>query len=919
MNSADLPESPSFRATTAARARRLSGFKKLDLGWVAAGLLILIAASPLFRPGLPNIADAPIHLFRTAEWVRAWQAGILVPRWAPTLAYGYGYPLFVFAPPLPYAFAGALHLSGLSLVASIKLLSIGCLAVAGCGMYLLVRSYFGSLAAVTATAAYLFAPFMLREAYIYGGNYPQLLAISLFPIVLWAFHRLMESGRTIYLLLATGLYGALMLSHNFHALIFTPLLALFVLGEALCLQPHRFWPRLGRSCLAWMLGLGWTAYFWLPALIERQWTRAQEDIYVAASPFYLRFLDLRDLVALPAPLDSTAANPDMPFTLGVVIAALAGLGVLVALMRKGRRWPALLFAGALSGAAFMMLPASEWLWTNVPLLAVAEFPWRLMGVAALGSAFLAGVGMTIWSRPPWATIVPAAGILTIILASAVALYPPRPFVAYGPDGTPSLADQARYERDTGTIGSTTLGEYLSVWVTERPYTSPLVPDLLAGRLVEKLDRSGLPAGVEAQLLSHTANLDRYAFSADEPFTARFQTFYFPGWQASIDGRPAHLDVSEPYGLIEVPIPAGQHQVTLRFGETPLRIAADLLSLLSLVAIAAIAIVRHRRFKDTGAPAQAKSTLSGTSAAILLSILGILFLGKVLVVDSTTWFRRQSPPGEVLGATHQTQIVLDDRVLFLGYDLDRDAVRAGQRVRLTLYWQALERIKGDYNVFAHLDAPPDGTTFLAADNDPPGDAQAQMDIPTTHWQPGSYVRDEHRFVIPEDMPPVVYTLQVGLYDPSTGERLGDAITLQEVRVLPAAPLGERDVPNPVKARLADRIELLGYEIEAGPPPTLTLYWRAKEGVEHDYSVFVHILDENGNLADQRDGPPLGGMYVTSDWLPGQIVADRRELPHLPEGGQILVGLYDLESMQRLPAYDEEGGRLLDDAIPLPIGP
>jgi len=232
---------------------------------------------------------------------------------------------------------------------------------------------------------------------------------------------------------------------------------------------------------------------------------------------------------------------------------------------------------------------------------------------------------------------------------------------------------------------------------------------------------------------------------------------------------------------------------------------------------------------------------------------------VLLADPhTSWFRRQSPPGQVLGISHPAGVNLEDQVLFLGYDLDREVVRAGQPVRLTLYWQALRPVEGDYNVFAHLDAPPYGTTLLAADSDPPGDAQAQIDIPTTRWQTDSYVRDEHRFTIPADLPPVVYALCVGLYDPVTGEGLGDAIELQPLRVLPARPLSPRQVPNRVEYWLGDRIELLGYEIEAGPPPTLTLYWQAEEPPEQDYVVFVHILDRGGEKVAQQDGPPMEGL-------------------------------------------------------------
>ena len=787
-------------------------------------------------------------------------------------------------------------------------------------MYLLARSIYGSLAGVVAATAYLLAPFVLREAYLLGGNYPQLLAISLYPAILWAFHCQIQSGRSRYFLLATALYGALMLSHNFHALIFTPLLGLFALGDACFLQPRQFSRRLVRAILPFLLGLGWTAYFWLPALIERQWTRAQEDIYVIVSPFYLRFLSLCDLFAPPVPPDSAAANPALPFTLGVVIVVFAAGGLLLALVRARRRWPALLFGAALIIVAFMLLPASEWLWANVPFLAIAEFPWRLMGLAALSCALLAGAAVShrSWSR--WSILVPTAVVLAVILGSAVYLYPPKAFVTYGPQGTPSLADQARYERDTGTIGSTTLGEYLSLWVEQVPGTSPLLRDMLAGRPVEKLDRSALPAAVEAKLLDHRPNLDRYAFAAEQPFVARFQTFYFPGWQAFLDGEPVELNISAPYGLIEVPIPAGQHELTLRFGETPLRRAANAISLLSLAAIAILSVVAHRCSRGQEAEGERTVPLSKGAALALFVLLLFLLLGKVLLVDPyTSWFRRQSRPGEVLGVSHPAHVNLEDQVLFLGYDLDRETVLAGQRVRLTLYWQALRPLEGDYNVFAHLDAPPYGTTLLAADSDPPGDAQAQMDIPTTHWEVDSYVRDEHRFVVAADLPPLVYSLRVGLYDPATGEGLGEAIELQRLRVLPARPLSPRQVPNRVQYQLGGQIELLGYEIEEGPPPALTLYWRAEKPPEQDYVLFVHVLDGQGEMVDQKDGPPLEGMYPTSDWWPGQIVADRRTLSELPPQGRLLVGLYDLDSMQRLPAYNGTGQRLPDDAIPLNIGP
>lgn len=667
------------------------------------------------------------------------------------------------------------------------------------------------------------------------------------------------------------------------------------------------------------MGLGWTAYFWLPALIERRWTRALEDFYVEVSPFHLRFLALRDLFGPPEALDARAANPALPFTLGIVIVALVGAGLVATIFRPKTRWPAWFFGLLLLLVVFMMLPGSEWLWSTIPLLALAEFPWRLLGIAALSCAVLAGAAVTLWQQPRWAVVLSTLAVIAIVLGSVVYLYPPKPFVTYGREGTPSLADQVRFERTTGAIGSTSLGEYLSMWVQEVPRTSPLVPDLLAGRPTEKLDRSSLPPGVEAQLLAQSPASDRYRFTSDQAFFARFSTFYFPGWEATLDGKPVAPRITDPHGLIEVPIPAGEPELTLRFVETPLRAASAWVSLLSLAGTVVLIVLGLRRGTGRETPPSVARSTPNAQFAILVVLLLILFLAKELSVDPRTmWFRRDSPDDVVSGASHPAQVTLEDRVLFLGYDLDRDWVRAGDHVRLTLYWQALQPLEKNLNAFVHLDAPPSGTTFLAADTSPPGDVQAQIDIPTTRWELDSYVRDEHRFEVPADLPPVRYTLRAGLYDPATGEGLGEAIELQKIQVLPGRPTRLSHVPNRVEFRLGEQIELVGYEFEAGPAPALTLYWRASERIDHDYAVFVHVLDGHGAMLGQGDGLPLGGMYPTQAWWPEQIITDRRELPLLAEDVQVLVGLYDPISMQRLPAYAPDGSRLPDDAIRLSSG-
>jgi len=965
-------------------------FANLDLGLILVLLLLAFAVSPLLRSGLPSMADVPIHLFRTMEMVRCWQDGVYYPRWAPNLAFGYGYPLFDFAPPLPYFMAGLFHVLGADLETAIKLLAVLCFLLYGLGMYLFAREVLGAKPALLAAAAYVYTPFRFREALIYGGNYPQILAIALYPWILWAFYKIIAQNKPRYIVAGAFSYAGLMLSHNFHALIFTPLLLAYAL-YLMWITNH--WGRAKEAGLALALGLALSAFFWVPALYDMRWATVQEEYYLTRSDFHQRFLSLRNLVAWPMPLDASADNPYLAFSLGPAIVILAAISLAALAVDAGYqlwrrlippshptaqppnhpiiqvgasvKWHLLFFAFVLVVTVLMMLPVSEPLWENAPFLPIAEFPWRMMGTANLSLAFLAGASLCPWSDRgivSKALLALTISLLIVVLSAAVYLYPPKPFVEYD---NPSLQDYFRYELSTQTVGTTVLGEYMPVWAKEIPTTSPLMPAYLAGQPAEKLNREALTGSVQAQLLEHTVVSDRYRFTATEPFTAQFYTFYYPGWRAYLDGQPTEIQITDPFGLMAVPVPAGEHELLLRFENIPLWTGVNALSAIALLAVLAVWVLSPLRrlrialamgrfpadedassLKVATKPSQGfpppewiRGAFSRNQALLLGGLLLLFFLVKLLIVDPhTTWFRRRSPVGQVVGVQHPARINLEDKVLFLGYDLvSGDTVRQGEDLSVRLYWLALQPLKVNYSSFLHLDAPPDDATWATSDNMHPGDPQAQIDIPTSGWWTSLYVRDEHRLEVPPDIPPVQYLLRVGLYDRRTGERLtvladdgsatDDSITLQPVRVLRAEPASLRQLPHRVEYTLGGQIELLGYDLEVGDGELgmgdfeLTLYWRAKAGVENDYTVFVHLVDQEGELWGQGDGVPMRGMYPTSAWLPGQLIEDKHLVqvsPDVPPGSyRVLVGLYDPATLERLEAAGPEGAVLseAEGAVPL----
>jgi hypothetical protein len=105
-------------------------------------------------------------------------------------------------------------------------------------------------------------------------------------------------------------------------------------------------------------------------------------------------------------------------------------------------------------------------------------------------------------------------------------------------------------------------------------------------------------------------------------------------------------------------------------------------------------------------------------------------------------------------------------------------------------------------------------------------------------------------------------------------------------------------------------LLGYDFEReGDQVRLRLYWNALKTIGGDYTVFVHLFDPvSERIVAQHDAPPQGGAYPTSQWAPGEVVADEitLSLADAPPGHYRLgLGWYNAATLTRLPARDLSG--------------
>lgn len=124
-----------------------------------------------------------------------------------------------------------------------------------------------------------------------------------------------------------------------------------------------------------------------------------------------------------------------------------------------------------------------------------------------------------------------------------------------------------------------------------------------------------------------------------------------------------------------------------------------------------------------------------------------------------------------------------------------------------------------------------------------------------------------------------------------------------------PVVEAPSGEPVGVQFGGAIELAAFQPPKGPvcagtETGFTLYWRAVAPVTANYTVFVHLVDEQGRTAAQADSPPANGGYPTTAWPSGALVADERWITipaGTPPGPYYLeAGMYEPATMKVLGA-------------------
>jgi hypothetical protein len=201
------------------------------------------------------------------------------------------------------------------------------------------------------------------------------------------------------------------------------------------------------------------------------------------------------------------------------------------------------------------------------------------------------------------------------------------------------------------------------------------------------------------------------------------------------------------------------------------------------------------------------------------------------------------------------------------------LESGKTLRVTLYWQVVEKIPVDAFVSLKI-LRADGRIFGQTDHRPVRGA-----YPTSFWRVGEIIVDTYDVPIWFGTPPGAYTLQVTLYDAVSGEVLNQT-DLQRIVLDADTRAPRREIWQVEKIVAADfgLLALEGYSLDTraalrpGDAVPLTLLWRAGwQKLPATLVARLSLENGQGKLIASRDALISAG-YPPPQWQPHIFVRD-----------------------------------------------
>jgi len=534
---------------------------------IVLGLSILPFISIFVNSQMLHVHDGVVHLARMAAYFKALQDFQIPVRWAGDLNYGYGMPLFNFIYHVPYLISSIFLFLGIGLVNSFKITLFLSYLLSGVFMFAFGKAFFkDDKKALLICVFYQFAPFRLVELLV-RGSFGEVYAYTFIPLVLYGLTLTFQKIRINYIFITAIATALLILSHNALSLTFFGISVAFVLLFAKT-KKNMVWGFVGL-----FLGLMLSSFYWIPAIFEHRFTYG--DLFMK-DLFRTHFPPLQNLFIPNLNNSLSLQTGGISTQIGLFHTFAIVLGAIFIFRKKMDNVSKKIFIlsfGVLTVSLFLMQPISIFLWEKVSVLRQFQFSWRFLGVVVLSTSFLSVSFLYIKIFKQ--NVVYIIFILLVVISTLFYWKPPLGF---------ERIDENYYW--DYPLNTTYFGETDVIWSAGGATSYPKQRvEVIGGKAIIKD-------------FQKKSNIHSFIVEAENNTQIIDHTQYFPGWRAYVDNKETKIEFQDPNNRGEITfwVPKGVHMVKVVFGESPIRLIADILSILGFLSILILLFIRKKIIK-----------------------------------------------------------------------------------------------------------------------------------------------------------------------------------------------------------------------------------------------------------------------------------------------------------------------------------
>jgi len=524
---------------------------------------------PFFHKGYFPTHDGEWAVVRLTDMFRTLRDFQIPARYSGNLNFGYGYPLFNFVYPLPYYLGIIIYMLGSGFVNAIKILFASSVLLSAFFMLLTSRTLWkNTWAGIISAILYVYFPYRMVDLYV-RGSIGESLSFVLFPLLFYLAIKLTDKFSFLLIGGIAVSVASLIMTHNIMTVLFMPLYIIFILIQAILRNKKAVKPLF----ISIVLGLGLSAFFWIPALFEKS-NILLSQIPIADRDLY--FVNLSQFIfprwGYGIPTDSNGFSYQLGIVhLAIFVVVAAALSLLLVSIKNKQNFKEYYIRIAFSLIiltlffTFLLFKPSDFLWKNLPLLSEINYPWIALGILGFLVSLLVGF-----------LCKQVVGRYVAVFLAIVAVVVVLPYAK--PQYYINKGDSYYLTNDATTTSS---NELMPLWVKKMPIQ----------RLKEKVEIINGKGILEN--ISFNSKQVKFSVDALSQSIIRINTIYYPGWSASVDGIKVPISYANEKGVMDISVVSGKHAVQVNFRETQLRLISDIVSLSSLSVLLFFIVKRNK--------------------------------------------------------------------------------------------------------------------------------------------------------------------------------------------------------------------------------------------------------------------------------------------------------------------------------------